>query len=64
MTTLNIDHLIADPVALQAWIDGATEGDLKTLIMAIDLIATRCHSELARRAWDQHPRTYRRGSLA
>lgn len=51
-------------IALSEWIRSAPSDDLKTLITALETITTLAHSELASRAWQMYPRTYRRGSLA
>ncbi len=51
-------------IAMGEWIASAYQDDLKTLITALETITTLCHSELAGRAWQMYPRTYRRGSLA
>ncbi len=52
----------AGSIALSEWIRSAPSDDLKMLITALETITTLCHSELASRAWQMYPRTYRRSA--
>ena len=49
-------------IALSEWIAGASNQDLAAVILALETIAKNANSELARRAWDLDPRTYRRAA--
>lgn len=51
-------------IAMSEWISSASNKDLAAVIYALETITKNASSELARRAWNLDPRTYRRGSLA
>ncbi len=49
-------------IALSEWISSASNLDLAAVIRALETISKNANSELARRAWNLDPRTYRRAA--
>jgi hypothetical protein len=49
-------------IALSEWISNASNLDLAAVIRALETISKNANSELARRAWNLDPRTYRRAA--
>lgn len=49
-------------IALSEWMDSASNQDLAAVVRALETITKNANSELARRAWNLDPRTYRRAA--
>ena len=49
-------------IALSEWIASASNQDLAAAVLALETISKNANSELARRAWNIDPPTYRRAA--